>query len=73
MIENNHKVSIRWQEIDVLRDLAAILMVVNHVGYKTLDPHQLNGSLAGNLVFIGSFAPVIFFFVTGVGYGIQKL
>lgn len=72
MTRNNHKVSIHWRELDVLRGLAALLMVVNHVGYKTLNPNQIESSLSENLLFIGSFAPVIFFFVTGVGYGIQS-
>lgn len=72
MTDNTYKKSIHWRELDVLRGLAALLMIVNHLGYKTLNPNQIDGSLAGNLVFIGSFAPVIFFFVTGVGYGIQS-
>jgi len=72
MTNNTHKVGIHWQELDILRGLAAVLMIVNHLGYETLAPNQLNGSLLGNLVFIGSFAPVLFFFVTGVGYGIQS-
>jgi uncharacterized membrane protein len=72
MTTTTHKVSIRWQELDILRGLAAVLMVVNHSGYATLAPNLLSGSLPGNLVFIGSFAPVLFFFVTGVGYGIQS-
>ncbi len=72
MTSNTHKISVHWRELDVLRGLAAILMIVNHLGYKTLNPNQIDGSLSGNLVFIGSFAPVLFFFVTGVGYGIQS-
>lgn len=73
MKNNTHKASIHWRDLDVLRGLAAILMIVNHLGYKTLNPNQIDGGLAGNIVFIGSFAPVLFFFVTGVGCGIQSL
>lgn len=36
-----------------------------------LAPPEMTNSLAGALIFIGSFAPVFFFFVTGVGSGIQ--
>lgn len=72
MTKYTHKESIHWRELDVLRGLAAILMIVNHLGYKTLNSNQIDGSLLGSLVFIGSFAPVLFFFVTGVGYGIQS-
>jgi len=71
MKNHTYKGIIPWIELDVLRGLAALLMVVNHVGYKALYPSQIDGSLSGNLVFIGSFAPVIFFFVSGVGSGIQ--
>ncbi|MGB3511212.1 MAG: hypothetical protein WBA93_18645 [Microcoleaceae cyanobacterium] len=65
------KVKINWKELDILRGWAAILMVVNHVGVKTLDPSFRQG-LPGFLLFIGSFAPVLYFFITGVGYGIQS-
>ncbi len=71
---NNHpsKVTIHWKELDVLRGLAALLMIVNHVGYNTLHPNAIDGTLGGSLLFISSFAPVLFFFVTGLGYGIQS-
>jgi uncharacterized membrane protein len=72
MTNNTQKKSIHWRELDVLRGLAALFMIVNHVGYETLAPNQIDGSLAGSLLFISSFAPVLFFFVTGVGYGIQS-
>ncbi len=67
-----HKSNLHWQELDVLRGLAAILMIVNHLGYTTLSPEQLGQNWLGTLVFVGSFAPVLFFFVTGMGYGIQS-
>ena len=72
MANNLHKASIHWEELDILRGLAAVFMIVNHTGYKTLAPSQLSISSAGSLLFISSFAPVLFFFVTGVGYGIQS-
>lgn len=48
------------------------MMILNHLGYKTIAPNLVDSSLAGSLLFISSFAPVLFFFVTGVGYGIQS-
>lgn len=60
------------KELDVLRGLAAILMVVNHVGAALAPASLLAQPVAGELFFIGSFAPVLFFFVTGVGAGIQS-
>lgn len=67
-----HQPSSHWSELDILRGTAAALMIINHLGYKTLNPEQLSNGLTSHLVFIGSFAPVLFFFVTGVGYGIQS-
>ena len=56
-----------YLELDVLRGFAAILMVVNHAGLQWLSPHDAEASLSGALVFLGSLAPVVFFFVTGFG------
>ncbi|HEY9890547.1 MAG TPA: heparan-alpha-glucosaminide N-acetyltransferase domain-containing protein [Candidatus Sericytochromatia bacterium] len=72
MTNNTPKVSIHWTELDILRGFAALLMIVNHLGYKILAPHLIDGRVAGSFLFISSFAPVLFFFVTGVGYGIQS-
>jgi uncharacterized membrane protein len=69
---NAAKFRAHWQELDVLRGIAAIMMVVNHVGVKLLSPQQAGSGLTGALLFAASFAPVIFFFVTGVGAGIQS-
>src|ERR687886_1234511 len=69
---NDAQKSIHWTELDVLRGLAALMMILNHLGYKTLAQNWVDSGLAGSLLFISSFAPVLFFFVTGVGYGIQS-
>jgi uncharacterized membrane protein len=61
-----------WKELDVLRGIAAVMMVVNHVGVKFLSPQFMESGLTEALLFVASFAPVIFFFVTGVGTGIQS-
>lgn len=66
------KVNINWKELDILRGLAGLLMIVNHLGVKTLEPSLRQDGLSGFLLFIGSFAPVLYFFITGVGYGIQS-
>jgi uncharacterized membrane protein len=73
MANSTQKPSIHWKELDILRGLAAFLMIVNHAGYQTLAPTQINGLFASSLLFIRSFAPVLFFFVTGVGYGLQSI
>jgi uncharacterized membrane protein len=61
-----------WRELDVLRGFAAIMMIVNHVGVKFLSPQYTESGFTGTILFIASFAPVVFFFVTGVGAGIQS-
>ena len=71
-IERSPKFGIYWPELDILRGIAAVSMIVNHLGYRTLSPEQLSYGLTSHLVFMGSFAPVLFFFITGVGYGIQS-
>lgn len=72
MKNNAYQLNIYWKELDLLRGCAALMMVVNHVGYKTLDANIIDSIFPASMVFIGSFAPVLFFFVTGVGYGIQS-
>jgi uncharacterized membrane protein len=60
----NRQVSL---ELDVLRGFAAVLMIVNHAGLQWLSARDAQSSLSGALVFLGSLAPVVFFFVTGFG------
>ena len=50
---------LHWPELDIVRGIAAVAMIVNHLGYKTLHPEQLSSGLTSHLVFIGSFAPVL--------------
>ncbi len=54
-------------ELDVLRCIAALFMIVNHGGYRLLSAADATSGLVGALVFLGSFAPVLFFFSTGFG------
>ena len=58
-------------ELDVLRGLAAVLMIVNHGGYRLLGPEDASSGPLGALVFVGSFAPVLFFFATGFGVALS--
>ncbi len=58
-------------ELDVLRGGAALLMIANHAGYRLLPPDLPTGSVGAAIVFIGSFAPVVFFFSTGFGIGLS--
>jgi uncharacterized membrane protein len=71
-IVRSNQVSRYWPELDVLRGIAAVSMILNHLGYRILNPEQLSYGLTSHLVFMGSFAPVLFFFITGVGYGVQS-
>ena len=61
----------RWDELDLLRGIAGVLMVANHVGYKWLGEATLADPLVRALVFAGSCAPVVFFTTSGIGYGLQ--
>jgi len=61
-----------WQELDILRGLAALLMIVNHGGYEVLISDLATHGISGFIIFIGSSAPVLFFFIIGVGYGLQS-
>jgi hypothetical protein len=59
-------------QLDVLRGIAILLMIINHVGVSLVDPNREKFHLVSTLTFIGSFAPVIFFFTTGFGLGISQ-
>ena len=60
----------RVAELDLLRGFAALLMVFNHVGYAALSPQAAQHGASGAIVFLGSVAPVLFFFATGFGGGL---
>lgn len=59
-------------ELDLLRGLAILLMIVNHAGYRLLPGHLVENGFAGGCIFLGSFAPVIFFFATGAGAAVAR-
>ena len=63
--------AVHWPELDLLRTLAVTLMVLNHVAVAgSMVP--TSGPTAA-IAFVGSFAPVVFFFLTGLGYGVQSV
>lgn len=61
----------RCTPLDTLRGVAVTAMLLNHAGVSLLRPELVAElwSLGGALTFFGSFAPVLFFFTTGFGYG----
>jgi uncharacterized membrane protein len=61
----------RWDELDLLRGIAGVLMVANHTGYKWLGDATLADPVVRAIVFAGSCAPVVFFTTSGIGYGLQ--
>ena len=61
----------RCSALDTLRGIAVVAMLLNHAGVSLLRPDLVAEvwSLGGALTFFGSYAPVLFFFTTGFGYG----
>ena len=55
----------------MLRGIAAGMMVTNHVSVFLSSQYTESGFIKA-VFFISSFAPVMFFFITGVGTGIQS-
>lgn len=58
-------------ELDVLRGIAAVLMILNHAGFRLLSGADASGSASAVAVFLGGFAPVVFFFATGFGVALS--
>lgn len=61
----------RWPELDLLRTLAVALMVMNHSAVRVADDSRSLPIEAVDVV--GSMAPVVFFFLTGLGNGVQSV
>ena len=61
----------RWLELDLLRTLAVLLMILNHVAVG-FDGSR-DAPFIDAMNFVGSFAPVLFFFLTGLGNGVQSV
>ncbi|WP_347989532.1 heparan-alpha-glucosaminide N-acetyltransferase domain-containing protein [Methylomonas sp. AM2-LC] len=67
-----NKAQLGCDELDVLRGLAALFMIVNHAGYNLVEPELYSHSIFDLVLVVSSYAPVLFFFATGVGAGIQS-
>ena len=50
-----------WHELDILRGLAALFMIINHGGYEILIPDLATHGISRFIIFISSSAPVLFF------------
>lgn len=59
-------------QLDVLRGLAIIMMIVNHFGERLPRFGYQPGTLLGAAIFLGSFAPAVFYFTTGFGIAIAR-
>jgi hypothetical protein len=59
-----------WPELDLFRSLACGCMILNHLAVQSLGVGRF--AIISKSEFIGSFAPVLFFFATGLGYGFQS-
>ncbi|CAN0093970.1 unnamed protein product, partial [Chrysoparadoxa australica] len=66
------KPSLHLPELDLLRGYAALFMVVNHLGNSLFSHNSALGLGIQTLLFITSFAPVLFFFTSGLGMGLQS-
>jgi len=58
-------------ELDVLRGIAAVLMILNHAGFRLLSGTDASTPPSAVAVFLGGFAPVVFFFATGFGIALS--
>src|SRR5271166_2892826 len=71
VIDKTHvQTLVRWEELDFLRGLAACLMIANHLGFASASYDS--SALVAAMTFLGGMAPVLFFLVTGLGYGVQS-
>lgn len=63
---------IYWLELDLLRGFAVILMVLNHAGFAFFPEEVQAQPAVSLLLFITSFAPILFFFITGFGIALSQ-
>ena len=47
-------------------------MILNHAGFRLLSPDKLSDTSGAVAVFLGGFAPVVFFFATGFGIALSS-
>ncbi len=61
----------QWPELDLLRGIAVIQMIVHHSLLTWFAGVESLANFVGTTLFWVSFAPALFFLTTGMGYGIQ--
>lgn len=59
-----------WPELDVMRGIAVAMMILNHFGFVLIPSEEFKLGINESVLFFSSFAPILFFFITGVGYGL---
>ncbi len=58
-----------WRELDLFRAIAATCMVLNHVAVRSPG---VGSPVVAASELVGGVAPVLFYFATGLGYGVQS-
>lgn len=59
-----------WAALDAFRGIAALAMIANHAAVRWVHPIDAH-SLSSAAFWIGGLAPVLFFFASGFGAGLQ--
>lgn len=68
----NNKKTLHFPELDLFRGLAALFMIINHIGFALWSKSEISSDIPTFILLITSFAPVLFFFASGLGAGIQS-
>jgi uncharacterized membrane protein len=61
-----------FPELDLLRGLAVVMMMANHFGFGLLSKEAAASGTGNACIEFGGFAPVLFFFTTGIVGGLQS-
>jgi len=61
------------QDLDWLRGFAIFLMIINHTALRFYAPDNYSDYLPSFMILLGSLAPVLFYFSTGWGIGLNTL
>ena len=69
--EGTNEAQLFTKELDWLRGIAILLMVVNHATIRFYSESELSDPLPRYLSMLGSIAPVLFFFATGWGVALS--
>ena len=61
------------KDLDWLRGFAIFFMIINHTALRFYTTDKYSDFLPSLLILVGSLAPVLFYFSTGWGIGINSL